>query len=70
MQTSGMTLVAQMEERKLRSLSYQWAKLLHFGTGLQNYGVSVINNPALWQHILSISHAQLCACIQQVNEVK
>lgn len=51
MQTGGMTLAAQMEERKSRSLSDQWAKLLDTGTGLPDHGVSAINNAALWDHI-------------------
>lgn len=51
MQNGGMTLAAQMEERKSRSLSDQWAKLLDSGTGLPDHGVSVINNATLWDHI-------------------
>lgn len=51
MQNGGMTLAAQMEERKSRSLSDQWAKLLDSGTGMPDHGVSVINNAALWDHL-------------------
>lgn len=51
MQNGGMTLAAQMEERKSRSLSDSWAKLLDTGTGLPDHGVSVINHATLWDHI-------------------
>ena len=61
MQTSGKTLAAHMEERKSRSLSDQWAKLLDSGMGLRNYAVSGINQGcALGIYSLYFSCSAVC----------